>query len=100
MSWEELALALKSTKPGITQGKMFGMACLKRPDGKVFACLWPDRGMMIKLVDETERSNALALAGTRLGFHAFDVSRPMREWVHVPTSLDGEWFRLAELASR
>ena len=77
---------------------MFGMPCLKRGDGKVVAALWKGGGIMVKLVDETARADALALPGADLGTHAFDSQRKMREWVHVPATQSSEWERLVELA--
>jgi hypothetical protein len=77
---------------------MFGMPCLKRADGKVVAALWKDGGIMLKLVDEAARVEALTLPGANLGSHAFDPSRQMREWVHVPAAQADEWQRLVERA--
>lgn len=77
---------------------MFGMPCLKRADGKVVAALWKGGGIMVKLVDDTARADALALPGADVGTHAFDSRRKMREWVHVPATQSSEWERLVELA--
>jgi len=46
----------------------------------VVAFLGKDDGITVKLVDEAARAEALALPGARVGSHAFDPSRPMREW--------------------
>jgi hypothetical protein len=98
MTWDELAGAVAARRPGVTAGKMFGMPCLRRPDGKVVASLWKDGGITVKLVDETARAQALALPGAEPGYHAFDPSRRMREWVHVPAAQANEWQRLIERA--
>lgn len=74
------------------------MPCLKRSDGKTVARLWKDARFAVKLVHEAARADALALPGAGLGSHAFDPSREMRQWVHVPAAQAGEWQRLVELA--
>lgn len=76
------------------------MPCLKRADGKVVAALWRDTGIAVKFVDETALAEALELPGAMPGSHAFDPSRPMRQWVHVPAVHSGEWRRLVEGALR
>jgi hypothetical protein len=53
---------------------------------------------MLKLVDEAARAEALTLPGANLGSHAFDPSRQMREWVHVPAARADEWQGLVERA--
>jgi hypothetical protein len=78
MTWDELAGAVTAGHPGVTVRKMFGMPCLRRPDGKVVASLWKDGGITVKLVDETVRAEALALPGAEPGHHAFDPNRQMR----------------------
>jgi hypothetical protein len=73
------------------------MPCLKREDGKVVAGSWKDGGITVKLTDDAQREAALALPGVDL----FDpgMGRKMREWVHVPASLNAEWERLVEQAA-
>lgn len=95
MEWDELVAAVTSHHAGVVAGQMFGMPCLKR-GGKVVAGFWKDGGIAVKLVGEAARAEALALPGADL----FDpgMGRPMREWVHVPATLAGEWERLVELA--
>jgi hypothetical protein len=61
--------------PDVTPGKMFGMPCVKRADGKVVAGLWKDGGIMVKLVDKAARVQTLALPGAKIGSHAFDPGR-------------------------
>ena len=77
---------------------MFGMPCLKGPHGKVVATLRRDGAITVKLVDEAARAEALALPGAEPGSHAFEPSRAMREWVHVPAAQAGEWQRFVERA--
>jgi len=98
MNWDELVVTVTARYPTVRPGRMFGMPCLKRADGKVVAGLWKDGGITVKLVDEAARAEALALPGAAPGSHAFDPNRSMREWVHVPTTLAGEWQRLVERA--
>ena len=95
MTWEELVQDVTARHP-VRESKMFGMPCLKRENGKVVAGHWKDGGLTVKLTDEAEREQALAL----LGAEAFDpgMGRPMREWVLVPAAHSGEWRRLVEQA--
>jgi hypothetical protein len=96
MTWADLVEAITVRHPDIAPGKMFGMACLKRDNGKVVAGLWKDGGITVKIVDEVVRAEALALPGVDL----FDpgMGRQMKEWVLVPAALAGEWERLVEQA--
>lgn len=72
------------------------MPCLKRVNGKVVAGSWKDGGITVKITDQAQRDEALALPGTT----AFDpgMGRVMREWVHVPADRSGEWRHLVEQA--
>jgi hypothetical protein len=96
MDWETLVSEVTARHQDIAPGKMFGMPCLKRANGKVVAGLWKDGGVTVKLVDEAARTEALTLPGVDL----FDpgMGRQMREWVLVPATQAGEWERLVELA--
>jgi hypothetical protein len=96
MTWDELVDAVTGRHPDIAPGKMFGMPCLKRANGKVVAGFWKDGGITVKLTDETARTQALGLPGVDL----FDpgMGRQMREWVHVPVEQSHEWERLVEQA--
>lgn len=96
--WDEVVDGVTARHPSVTLGKLFGMPCIKRPDGKVIAALWKDGGITVKLVDETARAEALALPGAAVGAHAFDPRRKMRDWVHVPARQAVEWERLVERA--
>jgi hypothetical protein len=95
VTWEELVEDVTARHP-VRESKMFGMPCLKRENGKVVAGHWKDGGLTVKLTDEAEREQALALPGAE----PFDpgMGRPMREWVLVPAVLSGEWKRLVEQA--
>jgi hypothetical protein len=95
MTWEDLVEDITARYP-VRESKMFGMPCLKRENGKVVAGHWKDGGLTVKLTDEVEREQALALPGAE----AFDpgMGRPMREWVLVPVAQSGEWKRLVEQA--
>jgi hypothetical protein len=85
-TWEEMVDAVTARHRSVSLGKMFGMPCLRRANGKVVAALWRDGGMAVKLVDEPARAEALAVPGADVGTHAFDPRRKMREWVHVPAA--------------
>jgi hypothetical protein len=96
MDWETLVEAVTARHPDIAPGKMFGMPCLKRANGKVIAGYWKDGGVTVKLVDAEARAEALALPGVDL----FDpgMGRKMREWVLVPAAQASEWEQLLERA--
>ena len=96
MTWDALVEAVTARHSDIAPGKMFGMPCLKRANGKVVAGHWKDGGMTVKLVDVAARKAALALPGIDL----FDpgMGRQMKEWVLVPAELSDEWERLVEQA--
>ncbi len=96
MTWDALVEAVTARHPDIAPGKMFGMPCLKRANGKVVAGHWKDGGITVKLVDLAVRETALALPGVDL----FDpgMGRQMKEWVLVPAALAGEWERLVDQA--
>ena len=95
MTWEELVADATARHP-LRESQMFGVPCLKRENGKVVACHWKDGGLTVKLTDETQREEALALPGAIL----FDpgMGRQMREWVLVPAVHSGDWMRLVEQA--
>ena len=90
------AIVADLTPAPATASKMFGMPCLKSPEGKAFAGLYQD-AMVFKLRGP-EHARALALPGA----HLFDPSgmRPMKEWVVVPTDSASVWPALAEAALR
>jgi hypothetical protein len=93
-TWEELVEGVTARHP-VREGKMFGMPCLKRENGKVVAGHWKDGGLTVKLTDEAQREAALAA-----GAQPFDpgMGRVMREWVLVPASQSDDWERLVEQA--
>jgi hypothetical protein len=115
-TWEELVENVTARHP-VQEGKMFGMPCLKRENGKVVAgqrrrldgaaqerrrrlCRrqsghWKDGGLTVKLTDEAQREAALAA-----GAQPFDpgMGRVMREWVLVPASQSDDWETLVEQA--
>ena len=96
MTWDELVEDVIAAHPDLKPGKMFGMPCLKRENGKVVAGHWKDGGLTVKLTDETAREEALALDGVEL----FDpgMGRVMREWALVPESQSARWRELVERA--
>jgi hypothetical protein len=96
MTWDELVDDVTAAHPDLKPGKMFGMPCLKRENGKVVAGHWQDGGLTVKLTDEAAREEALALDGAEL----FDpgMGRVMREWVLVPAAQRAHWRDLVERA--
>ena len=88
MTWEELVADVTARHP-LHEAKMFGMPCLKRENGKVVAGLWKDGGLNVKLTDDAEREQALALPGAM----PFDpgMGRPMKEWVVIPLAQSAVW---------
>lgn len=96
MSWDDLVETVTERHPEVTPGKMFGMPCLKRANGKVVAGHWKSGGVTVKLVDESVRTTALALPGVDL----FDpgMGRAMKEWVLVPAAQADRWLELVEQA--
>lgn len=98
LDWEKLSEAVVVRHPGIVRGKMFGLDCLKRPDGKVAVILWTDGGITVKLENEAHLAEALAVPGAGPAAHAFSPNRPMRRWVHVPSSQRSTWLHLVDYA--
>ena len=98
MTWDALVDSITARYEDVTPGKMFGMPCLKRANGKVVACLGKDGGITVKVADEAARVKALTLPGASVGSHAFDPRRPMREWVHLPVDQSRFWRVLVERA--
>ena len=76
-------------------GRWFSLPCL-RANGYIFAALWQDRYLVVKLQGDDHRK-ALALSGARL-FDPSEENRPMREWVQVPESYAEQWPELARSA--
>jgi hypothetical protein len=93
MGWDDLVDAVAVAHPEAKVSQMFGAPCVKRDTGKVAFCSWQG-AVVFKLVDESARTDALALEGAEL----FDpgMGRRMREWVLVPAAHSGRWPELAE----
>jgi hypothetical protein len=98
MTWEEVVHNVSARHPELTVGRMFGMPCLRRGDGKVVAALWKDGAIMVKFIDAKARADALAIPGVDVGRHAFDPTRRMTQWVHVPATRADQWEHLVEQA--
>jgi len=64
MTWDELVAEVTARHP-LHEGKMFGMSCLKRENGKVVAGHWKDGGLTVKLgsrmVDSSLRNKLNAI---------------------------------------
>lgn len=97
MTWDELVDDVTAAHPELRPSSMFGMPCLKRPDGKIVAGSWKDGGITVKLTDGAAREEALGIDGVDL----FDpgMGRKMREWVHVPAAQSSHWRGLVEQAA-
>ena len=94
--YDEVVAELVATAP-VKSGKMFGMPCLKQNEsGKAFAGYY--EGAMVFKLTGLRHSEALQLSGT----HLFDPmgSRPMKEWVEVPSEHASRWVGLAREALR
>jgi hypothetical protein len=93
MDWDELVDAALSAHPEARPSQMFGAPCVKRETGKVAFCAWQG-DVVFKLVDESARSEALALEGAELSDPG--MGRRMKEWVLVPAAHSARWVELAE----
>ncbi len=78
--FDEVAKLL-ALRPGVSQGKMFGMPVVK-VNGKAFLGLSKDK-MVFKLA-EADRQAAMKQAGARF-FEPME-GRAMKEWVELPVS--------------
>lgn len=78
----------------IVVASMFGMASLKRRDGKAFAGLF-GQDMVFKLTGDAH-AQALALGGAHLLEPM--AGRPMKSWVQVPPTHESQWADLARQA--
>ena len=81
---------------GATEGKMFGVYCIKTPKNKAIAIFWKSK-MMFKLRGKSEQE-ALRLSGAKNGTHIFDTSRTMKGWVWIPFKHAGKWKKFAKTA--
>lgn len=91
-------LAEELAPQGAKRGQMFGMACLKDPNGKAFVGLHGEELVVRLNRDTTEHAAALALPGS----HLFDPmgGRPMKDWICLPLAQHEQWLPLAEAARR
>lgn len=81
---------------GAKKSKMFGMPCLKDPDGKAFVGLHGDE-LVVKLTRDTpEHAEAMEVAGA----HLFDPmgGRPMKDWICLPLAARESWSSFAAAA--
>src|SRR5438445_7057925 len=81
---------------GAKRSKMFGMPCLKDPEGKAFVGL--HQGQLVVRLDRTsaEHAEALALDGPHL-FEPME-GRPMKDWVCLPETESARWSEFAVAA--
>jgi hypothetical protein len=90
------ALADELAPLGAKKSKMFGMPCLKDPDGKAFVGLHGDE-LVVRLARESaEHAEALALNGA----HLFEpmAGRPMKDWICLPEAEHERWSEFAVAA--
>lgn len=90
------ALAEELAPLGARKSKMFGMPCLKDPDGKAFVGLHEDELVVRLSRDSAEHAEALALGGA----HLFEpmAGRPMKDWVCLPEAERERWTEFAAAA--
>jgi hypothetical protein len=81
---------------GAHKSKMFGMPCLKDPNGKAFVGLY-GKELVVRL-DRTSTQHADALSLT--GAHLFEpmAGRPMMDWVCLPLAEHERWSEFAVAA--
>ena len=94
MSYEQVAEQML-TEPGVSEGKMFGMDCLKA-GGKVFAGRWEEDRLVVKL--PRERVEELIASGDGEAFEPM-AGRSMKEWVLVRAP-EESWPALADEGRR
>jgi hypothetical protein len=94
MAYEAVAEQLLG-QPGVSEGKMFGMDCMKA-GGKVFAGRWDEDRLVVKL--PRERVEELLASGDGEPFEPM-AGRAMKEWV-VVAAPEQAWPALAEEARR
>src|SRR5262245_34493031 len=90
------ALADELAPLGAKKSKMFGMPCLKDPDGKAFIGLHGDELVVRLARDSAEHAEALALDGA----HLFEpmAGRLMKDWVCLPGAEHERWSEFAVAA--
>lgn len=81
---------------GARLSKMFGMPCLKDPNGKAFVGLHEGELVVRLHRDSPEHAEALAVTGA----HLFDRmgGRPMKDWACLPLAASARRLTLAEAA--
>jgi hypothetical protein len=91
-------LAEELAPQGAKRGQMFGMACLKDPNGKAFVGLHGDELVVRLNRDTDEHAAALSLPGS----HLFDPmgGRPMKDWICIQLTQNARWLPLTEAALR
>lgn len=90
------ALAEELAPLGAKKSKMFGMPCLKDPDGKAFVGLSGGELVVRLARDSAEHAEALSLGGA----HLFEpiAGRLMKDWVCLPETERERWSEFAVAA--
>jgi hypothetical protein len=96
--FDEIVDDLAARDPDVQAGQMMGRPCIKA-GGKIIAGFEAKGSMVFKLPDESEREQALALAGAQ-PFDPMGTGRVMKEWVDVPLEHEAKWADLAATALR
>ena len=93
-NYEILFQAIVADIPGAKASKMFGVSCIKAPNGKAVAG-FHGKYMTVKLDKATEQET-LALDGVEV----FNPTgkRPMNGWLQVPIHNADQWSYLAKKA--
>jgi hypothetical protein len=93
--FEELAEELAAL--GARKSKMFGMPCLKDPDGKAFAGLHQGQLVVRLARDCAQHAEALTLDGAHL-FQPMADRPAMKDWICLPEAEHERWAEFAVAA--
>ncbi len=91
---EELYHKIASELSDMQESKMFGVLCIKSPNGKSGVMFWKD-DMVFKLTGDMEKE-AITLKGAKIFEPA--AGRPMNGWILVPNAHSAKWKKYAAIA--
>jgi hypothetical protein len=93
-NYEELYQEIIAEIPEAKASKMFGVPCIKAPNGK--ACSgFHGKFITVKLA-KNDQAEVLAWDGVRM-FTPME-NRPMNGWLEIPTHYSDKWTELAKKA--